>query len=106
MSDGLFGRKLMSKYIQGEIENGLFALSEQNRSRFQAFTVRPAGIMPREGGLLLWAMWAMSFVLPCVSVDELVAVMIDFALGGSVDGVVALDNNDVAKKGKKLLRRK
>ena len=75
------------------------AAREQHRATFDTLIVRPAVVLPKEGGTKT----AILGLAPSVNVEELAAVMVDAAVNGSKRQI--LENEMLKSQGRALLRR-
>lgn len=86
-----------TRYLKGEAESGLLALSEKYPG-FEVIVERPMGIIkeaPTVREILVGA------VFPNVRVNDLAAVMVEAAIEGQDQQVY--ENKDIARKGKSLI---
>lgn len=89
-----------TRKVKGTAEKALFALAEESKGRFEAYTVRPCGIYQKNPSLK--DLFLTSVVLPSCHVEELAAVMIEIAKNGSKDQIVVHER--IRKWGGELLK--
>lgn len=73
-------------------------MSEKNKG-FEVTVVRPGGVLAKGNSMLDF----MVNIAMSVRIEELTAVMVDEIVGG-VEGTRTLENVDLRKKGKELLK--
>ncbi|KIN02328.1 hypothetical protein OIDMADRAFT_53837 [Oidiodendron maius Zn] len=83
-----------ARRLRGLAQTKFLEFGKQNQ-HIKTYVVRPAAVLPGDGSVFL------GFLLPTVSVRSLAAVMVDLAINGGNEQVVA--NKVIIEKGKELL---
>jgi hypothetical protein len=88
-----------ARHIKGDAENKLLGLTAEHGDAFDAFVVRPGGVLASPGGV---AGVAARLGAPVVSVQGLAAVMVELAVGGGEEKV--WENAELVARGRELLK--